>query len=100
MIIAALVAEGIIVYNKTLGLLNSSNQYMINKAGIEATTGINQTGLSQTEEIVEKKDRPPAPPYRLRNIFAFDSYATIYSGAEAPMPTPTVTSTASSTAEE
>jgi hypothetical protein len=103
-IVAALVIEGFIVYNKTLNLLNSSNQYMMDKAGIEATTGINQAGLSQTEDIVEKKEKPPTPPNKLRNIFSFDSYTTVYLGAEMPMPIPTVTSTtstvSSSTVEE
>jgi len=103
-IAAALIVEGFIVYNKTLNLLNSSNQYMMDKAGIEATTGINQAGLSQTESIVEKKGKPPTPPNKLRNIFSFDSYATVYLGTETPMPAPTVTSTtstvSSSTVEE
>jgi hypothetical protein len=103
-IAAALIVESFIVYNKTLNLLNSSNQYMVDKAGIEATTGINQTGLTQTEGIVEKKEKPPTPPNKLRNIFTFDSYATIFSGLEIPMPIPTATSTtstvSSSTVEE
>lgn len=94
-IVAALVVEGFIIYDKTLNLLNSSNQYMMDKAGIEATTGINQAGLSQTEGIVEKKEKPPTPPNKLRNIFSFDSYATVYSANEAPALIPAATSTTS-----
>ena len=104
LIVAALIAESLIVYNKTLNLLNSSNQYMMDKAGIEASTGINQAGLSQTEDIVEKKEKPPTPPNKLRNIFSFDSYATVYLGAETLIPSPATTSTVndspSSTVEE
>jgi hypothetical protein len=100
----ALIIEGFIVYHKTLNLLNSSNQYMMDKAGIEASTEINQSGLNLTEEIVEKKQKPPIPPMKTRNIFLFDSFTNVYSTAPESTSVPAVTTTpntvASSTAEK
>ncbi|MFA5127678.1 MAG: hypothetical protein WC457_01565 [Patescibacteria group bacterium] len=94
-IAVALTIEGFLVYRNTLKLLNSSNQYMMDKAGIEASTEINQNGLKQTELIMDKKQKPPTPPEKLRNIFQFDSYAIIYTGGIVAPATSSTTATTS-----
>lgn len=98
-IVIAMAIEGFIVYRNTLNLLNSSNQYMMDKAGIEASTEINQNGLKQTEQIMNKKQQPPTPPVKVRNIFQFNAYAVIPGGISSTTATATPDMAPSSTVE-
>lgn len=59
---------------RAIDMVNSSNQKMVAKSGIEIDAELNIENLDLAQRIIDKKMNPPDLPARVRNIFVFDSY--------------------------
>lgn len=62
------------MYFSSEKLVTSSNQKIVETAGIEITVELNKKDLDIAKQIVARKSMPFEMPPRLRDIFQFDSY--------------------------
>jgi hypothetical protein len=85
------------IYIKAIDLVNSSNQKMVAKSGIEIEAELNKKNLDLAEMIIEKKLNPPGLPTRVRNIFVYDIYISTGANLTTTDILPAVTSSPAAT---
>jgi uncharacterized membrane protein YhiD involved in acid resistance len=76
-VIAILMWMGINIFKKAITAINTSNQRIVEKTGVEVTSDLNQSELISARQIMVAKELPKELPNNIRNIFNFESYTNL-----------------------